>query len=323
MSRVRSPRLTWDCWGRAGIASVRWRRNTPNDLSGHWTGKIQFDSCEFPVESATVGNELAGVAGLQHQMAWSIPQSEHRIFVRNPLVGVIVDLRYYPILRVAERVAEFQDLVRAEFPRYQEANAQVVDLQPVGNITIRSEKVLQFTKVDGSRILTLTTGGLTLEVKKHDHRADFIRQAQLGVSALLQLYGPVIPIRLGLRYVNLINQDTVQRDLKRPTSWQSLIADDFLSVPTRLASLEGTLYASEVVSTMPTGGMTLRHGLVRGPDGVPTFQIDLDRYVETAIALDRIEDTLLGFSNDVFSVFVAAMGPDLKEWMPPLEGNKC
>jgi len=60
----------------------------------------------------------------------------------------------------------------------------------------------------------------------------------------------------------------------------------------------------------------VRFGLVRDADGREKFRLDVDRYVESNIEPENVAALLHGFADDIFSVFVSAMGPDLKAWMP-------
>ena len=45
-------------------------------------------------------------------------------------------------------------------------------------------------------------------------------------------------------------------------------------------------------------------------------RVDLDRYIDGPIDPSKLVGLLGTFSDDVFAVFIAAMGPDLKAWMP-------
>jgi uncharacterized protein (TIGR04255 family) len=253
-------------------------------------------------------------------MPWSIEQKPHQVFTRNPLVAVVVDLRYHPILKVTDRVADFQDRVRASFPGFQEATSQLVSVNPFGPIDVRSDKLFQFREENGAATLTLTSGGLTLECLRHEHRRVFLDGMKVGSDALEATYAPISPTRLGLRYINVIDRAQVSKDLGREVLWDALIAPAFRAVPSGLAEFDGAAFACEVSSTMPTGAMTLRYGLLREqPGGELSFRLDIDRYVEGSVVASAISKTLEGFSNDIFSVFVAAMGPDLQEWMPAKE----
>jgi uncharacterized protein (TIGR04255 family) len=250
-------------------------------------------------------------------MAWRIERTEHRVFRRNPLLAVVVDLRFHPVLKLADQVADFQDRVRSIFPVFQEATNQVVSLQPFGPVAVKHEKLFQFWKVDGSATLTLTTSSLTFESRRHADRDALFKEADVGVRALLGLHSSVTPTRLGLRYVNQIDQIQIQSELGRATTWQQLVSDRFLAVPTGLAELDdATFFTSEVASPFDRGALVARYGLLRdGVDARTKFRLDLDRYVDVPFETGEIGGLLTSFSDDIFSVFVNAMGSDLHIWM--------
>lgn len=249
-------------------------------------------------------------------MTWLVPPQEHRVFERNPLVAVVVELRFFPILKVPDRIADFQEAVRGVFPIFNEVTRQLVNIGPISPVEVRSERLFNLVKRDASATLTLSTTSLLLESRHHERREHFIADAQLGIEALLHLFGPVVPTRLGLRYVDVIDKDLIERDLGRATRWFDLISERFLAVPTGLADLDGTLFACEVASQMPTnGGQTVRYGLVQDVDKRVKYRLDVDRYTEESVEPSRLVEQLEAFADDIFAVFVAVMGPDLKVWM--------
>lgn len=249
-------------------------------------------------------------------MGWSIPRQEHKVFQRNPLVAVVVELRFYPILKIPAGVADFQEEVRRAFPAFQDLTRQLVNLSPVGPVELRNERLFNFHKSDQSTTLTISSSSLVVECRRHERREHYIADMKLGIDALRKTYGDIVPTRLGLRYVDLIDKDQIQADLGRPTTWQALVSERFISVPTALADLRDTLFACEVASSMASGGQTIRYGLVQDTDGRVKFRLDADRYVEGNVDPSRLVDLLESFADDLFSVFIAAMGPDLKVWMP-------
>lgn len=250
-------------------------------------------------------------------MAWRIERSEHRVFRRNPLLAVVVDLRFHPVLKLADQVADFQDRVRSTFPVFQEATNQVVSLQPFGPLAVKQEKLFQFWKVDGTATLTLTTSSLTLESRRHVDREVLFKEADTGFSALLGLHSSITTTRLGLRYVNRIDKAQIQSELGRSTTWQKLVAGPFMSVPTGLAELDdGTLFTCEVASPFDRGALVARYGLLReGPNTPTTFRLDLDRYLDVPFEARESSGLLTSFSEDIFSLFVNAMESDLHIWM--------
>ena len=249
-------------------------------------------------------------------MSWSVPPQAHRIYARNPLVAVVVELRFFPILQVPQRIADFQDHVRSTFPGYQDLTRSVVTMGPMAPVDVREEKLFSFNKADGTTTLSLTTTALTVECRRHQTRDTFIEDTKVGVDSLSRTYGGVVPARLGLRYVDIIDRRVIENDLGRTCTWSALIAEKFLRVPSELADLDRTLFACEVASPMMAGGgMTVRHGLVQDSDGTTKFRLDVDRYLDGPIEVDAIVGQLATFADDIFAVFVQCMGPELEAWM--------
>ncbi len=245
-------------------------------------------------------------------MIWQLTQQPHRVYPRNPLIAVIVDLRFSPILKIAKGVPEFQDAVRSTFSEFQEESSRFVNLQPLGAIEIREEKIFSFLR-DKTK-LSLSTGSLTLETRGHHDREELIRDFSVGLEALNQTYSPVHALRLGLRYINLV--DKKQLDLDDSVSWNSLINEPFVREPTGIGGADA-LFNIEVTSPADSkGNLTLRYGLLPEPASKRTvFRLDLDRYIERDFTVSEIPKLLLSFSDDIFFTFKSFAGEALIEWM--------
>lgn len=249
-------------------------------------------------------------------MTWTLPSQAHRVFERNPLVAVIVELRFHPILRIPSKIADYQEQVRATFPAFETSSRQMVNLGP-GPVEVRVENFFTFAKANAASVLTLSTSSLSLESRHHERREQLLEDVKIGVDALLNVFGSVSPTRLGLRYVDVIDRELIAKDLGRPTSWERLVSGRFASVPGGVADLEGTLFACEVTSPAIDGGaQTARYGLIKDIDGHAKFRLDVDRYQEDSFDLDTTVPRLNAFADDIFAFFIAAAGPDLLEWMP-------
>ncbi len=62
-------------------------------------------------------------------MVWTLKKREDCTYERNPLVSVICQLRFHPILKVADQISEFQESVRGTFPAFSTHTVSVVNLQ--------------------------------------------------------------------------------------------------------------------------------------------------------------------------------------------------
>lgn len=255
-------------------------------------------------------------------MTWSIPTAEYARFRRNPIQLVVTQLRYHPILKVGEKVPDFQDLVRGRFPAYSVQNGQSVVFQGMGQAaSVNQQRVFQFDKVPAeSGRLALTTTSLSLESRRHVDRSEFQGDMVHAVGALAGVCGPVSATRLGVRYINVIDREVISAALGVDVPWAELVTSEFRSVPTGLATPEGTVFSAEIRSAAGNGQMLIRYGLLpSGPGAQPQFRLDVDSYVEGDGPLADVSNHLPALSDNIYRVFRAAAGPALLQWMERME----
>ena len=260
-------------------------------------------------------------------MTWLLKKVPCKTFRRNSLATVIMQLRFHPILKVKERIADFQELVRPRFPGFDAIEAQTFEITSSGMGELHEETVHRFHAVSEPTKVSLGTSAVSIEYGAHQSRSVLLRDTETVLSALKALYAPVVPKRLGIRYVNLINRGQIAAALGRFVSWRDLLTHDFAKVPGGVAELdEVTTFLAEVTSPCDRGQMTLRYGIVpdSGPVAIPAggapsserkFRLDTDRYVEGSFKFDEVRDLASGFVEDIFQVFMTAAGPALLEWM--------
>jgi uncharacterized protein (TIGR04255 family) len=261
-------------------------------------------------------------------VSWKLTHHPDETFEQNMLASVILQLRFRPILKVETRLADFQDKVRTRFPGFNTFDSQEITVGSVKTsaqqINVRNEKVHQFISLDESSVMTLSTSALSVEYGHHRSKETVFSDAALLLEALNAVYAPVIPARLGLRYVNLIQLSILKKALERDVTWPEVLSAKFAEVPGGGASLNGgTRFIAEVSSPCERGNMTLRHGLLsNGPEEEPHFRLDVDRYLEGVFSLEEIPLLLKTFSSNIFCMFMTAAGPALLEWMRRPEGGR-
>lgn len=247
-------------------------------------------------------------------MTWSLPAAQHRTFNRNALDVVVVQLRFEPVLKIESFVPDFQEAIRARFPRYEERLVQGLEVLPSG-IHLRDGKEFRFL-VRGGDATTVILGdqSLAIEYRAHEDRKVLVADYTLAFGAL-ERTARIQPTRLGLRYVNVLDRVTIGEALGRSLDWPDLIDPAFLTVPADLGTLEGTRFAAEWASPMAEGNMTIRYGLLPGAEDRLIFRLDVDRSIEGLEPIDPSPARLEQFSDDIFRVFSRASGAALKEWM--------
>lgn len=249
-------------------------------------------------------------------MIWNFQHHQHAVYSRNPLVAVIVDLRFSPILKISTGVPEFQDSVRQAFPDFVEESARVVNLQALGPIEVKEDKIFSFLNDSRSK-LSLTTGALTLEARGHHDRIKLINDFTAGLRALEASFQPIRSLRLGLRYINILDKGRHETDLQRQIAWSDLVNDPYCNEPTGQGGNDGVFFNVEVTSpSKKDGQMTLRYGLIPEPVArKPVFRFDVDRYKEDPGQVSEIPALLEDFSSDIFCAFRSFAGHALIEWM--------
>lgn len=248
---------------------------------------------------------------------WDLPQHSHETYTRNPLDTVVWQLRFHPILRIPEQVARFQETIRGRFPGFQEMEGQAVDvqLQSAGPaLNVRRQRGYVFRSHSESCILSLSRDSISLTEQQHRSRSEFLDDVQYSLDALIAIYAPIASTRIGLRYLNRVDRDVVSKELNSAVSWPDLVNDQFFRQPL-VQPDDDTRFYSEVTSPMEPGTMTLRYGLVSDGAPNPRFRIDVDRSIENQVDLGTHASQLKTFADDIYSVFRAAAGDALLDWM--------
>lgn len=246
-------------------------------------------------------------------MTWQLERTDQDRFVRNPLRQVVTQLRFSPILKITQNIADFQDRVRSVFPLFRTKAEREIKAALGGEFEVKEEQYFQFLSESKSDILSVSNSQLTLETSSYSHHEDFFERFELALSALRDLFSPVRVTRLGLRYVNLIYRAKIAAELGEELVWSSLIDERFLYLPSHVLELEGSSYANEVVAGVPeSGSLFLRYGLDSHDD---RFHFDMDRFLEGDVSLDKVPTNLAQFSDDCYSLFRSARGAALRRWM--------
>jgi uncharacterized protein (TIGR04255 family) len=248
---------------------------------------------------------------------WQLPNAAQKTYAQNPLKTVVWQLRFHPILKVPERVPEFQERVRSRFPRYQVVEGQKVDvrmLPAAPSFQMRRETSFLFGSADNLTTISLGREAISITENHHRSRDHLVEAVEHALEALAGARVDVRPTRLGLRYVNLIDREIIERDLRRSVGWQDLVNSRFLQLP-YVDLDDATTFYSEVTSTKEPGAMTLRFGLLSDGGLPPMFRLDADRYDEHTESVGSIVPSIREFAADIFAVFQRAAGHVLLEWM--------
>ena len=153
---------------------------------------------------------------------------------RPQLMEVVCQLRFPAILSIGAREpADFQEAVRAMFPRYaakQEQPAPRIAGQGTPNARLEPQKPVTnyyFISADGKWKLNLTSTFIALSTLSYPGWEVFGQHFDLPLAQFIRIYQPAFFERIGLRYVNIFSRKAL--DLE-DTPWRELIARPYLGV---------------------------------------------------------------------------------------------
>jgi len=166
------------------------------------------------------------------------PDAKRILFKKNPLVEVVCQLRFPPILRIdAEIPAAFQERIRDQFPNYCKvpsvkitAPIDVPEGVPVELLkqlelmkqTAQSHDYRnhEFSSEDGQWKITLSRTFIALTAKKYERWEKFNEKLNKPLEALFEIYSPSYFTRIGLRYIDVISRSDLNL---KGVAWSDLL----------------------------------------------------------------------------------------------------
>lgn len=195
----------------------------------------------------------------------NLPEFERVIYKRNPLVEVVCQLRFPPILKVShQEPVEFQDEVRFEYPLFETTQSQIPSdflkiAQQLG-LPLQSEIAYSFRSEDRKWHLSITKDFIALTTSSYERYEQFKERLEEAVKIFERIYKPSFYTRVGLRYQDLIIRSKLGIEDK---SWSELIAKHIASElhDPELSSSIQTVTKNLILKT-EDGQINLNHGLV-------------------------------------------------------------
>lgn len=258
------------------------------------------------------------------------PVSPRVIYKINPLVEVICQIKFPPILRIGSGdVSDYQDRIRTEYPLYQ-YEEPTIEFQTVPKELATfveqmvskktGPRIHKFLTRDSKRFISLSQDFLALSESDYRRWEDFKKEIVKAEATLQEVYEPTFYYRLGLRYIDLISPESLGlcdikwSDLLQPHILAELgvqeVADEISEIKTR-CKIE--------LPEIPGGYITLHHGLVRPTeDSELCYLFDADFSVENKEGVnEQYEDVLQRFNKLAGRLFRWAITKKLHDSMGP------
>lgn len=260
------------------------------------------------------------------------PESEHVVYAENPLVEVLCQLRFPPILSIStEEPAEFQSRVRQLYPLYEkdtgprlpelpsELPEEVLKLTrqflPGGAVTHR------FSSDDRLQVISLTRDFVAVTDRAYVTWDGFRRNVDLARESLEEVYAPAFYSRVGLRYKDVIDRQQLGLEAE---PWDALLSEDLIGSLLATENLRDNVRRIQTTALMSVdevmgGFVRLRHGLVdQSQEGEgQKYLIDSDFYSEEREATRDVAATLDRFHGLAGRLFHWAIKDRLHQALRP------
>ncbi len=219
-----------------------------------------------------------------------LPDPERVIYARNPLVEVISQLRFPPILKIANKdPVEFQDAIRDDYPLLEIVNTTLL-IESENRSASEPQKIevtYQFSSADLKWQISLNKGFLSIGTREYKRYEDFKERFQRIISVVEDIYKPAFYSRVGLRYQDLIIRSSLGLSDQK---WADLIPEH-IAPELHIPEIVEDIIASTKTLTMNSGSgqVAFRHGLVEARDPRENFiehayLIDADFFTEERTA---------------------------------------
>jgi uncharacterized protein (TIGR04255 family) len=200
---------------------------------------------------------------------------EFRKLENQPLVCVLIEVRFSSVLNLEHYIPQVQDKVRQYYPHYNRDSEQAVNVTPAGITVEKTDKYI-FTTKDKMSNFQLSPDRLVFITKSYDRFDGFAKQCQKLLSIITDTINPALYSRLGLRFSDCIKTAPPGND----TELLGMFNTESVFFPPELSSLGLKTFHRTETSLKVDNGLLLVRSLI-GMTNLVTFE-DLmqQKYVE-------------------------------------------
>ncbi|MGB3312707.1 MAG: TIGR04255 family protein [Nodosilinea sp.] len=221
----------------------------------------------------------------------NLPEFKRVIYKHNPLIEVVCQLRFPPILKIShQEPVEFQDEIRFQYPLFEATKAQLPSeiskiVQQFG-LPLQSDTTYSFKSEDQRWNLSIAKDFIALTTSSYERYEQFKQRLEESLEIFERIYKPSSYTRVGLRYQDLIIRSKLGIEDK---NWSELIAKHIASElhDPEISSSIQTIVKNLILKT-ESGQINLNHGLVTVKESQEdteeiAYLFDADFYAEQKI----------------------------------------
>jgi uncharacterized protein (TIGR04255 family) len=234
-----------------------------------------------------------------------IDEAEEIRLAKPPLREVVCQVRFPLILAITQTMpTQLQDRIRERYPTFDIEPAQLQKQEVLSEGTPLQVKppVYRFGSIDDKRTVSLSTDFFALSTDQYTHWADFADELAYVSEAIHEVYTIPYGSRIGLRYINFIDQTFVEDDrfegiyaLLRP-ELTAMLCSDVVTMPvfaiSQIRAEDGEHY------------LTMRYGVAPSSETSQYgFVLDFDRYGQGRLPLDDLIGRCEQYHRTIYSAF--------------------
>jgi uncharacterized protein (TIGR04255 family) len=190
---------------------------------------------------------------------------DKRKLQKSPLIAVLTEVRFAPILTIQDFIPTIQDrLRRSGFPGFNSSTVHQFQIGPNGQPSLQAVSRWVFTSQDNSQILSLTAEGISLQTTAYDDFEAFLLLVKDAVEVVSRVIEPSYADRIGLRYVDAV--------LNVGESLSHYFNETVLSFTAEQLGVISLLFSQHIAAKTEVGHLQIRMNQV---ENVPLLPPDL------------------------------------------------
>ena len=228
-------------------------------------------------------------------MALKFPELEDVSLGNSPLKQVICQVRFAPLLRLAESLpAAFQEALRPNFPAFGVIRAAEVNVQGMAvSVPPNAPPEYVFTSADGKTEAHLGVDFVSLLSLAYSTWGVFNATLNQVFQAFEATYKKPLTTRIGLRYVNDLTQEVTDA-----RSGEELIEYLSPNLSCVLSNEAWTLPSGAILQlSLPNEGERLLLRMGYDSDPKPHVLLDFDYFIEISPPVEKGREELLAEVN--------------------------
>ncbi len=244
-------------------------------------------------------------------MPLKFPQADHLPLSNSPLREVVCQIRFPPILRIAEETpSKFQEMVRSRFPNFKTEQGLEIQFSPGQPIKPVGQSPPVHRFLDKDEILTVSLGFdfFAVSTTQYESWQSFADALYFITNAVLTEYNVPFSTRIGLRYINALNTENTGTKSFSPDVLEILRTELTCLLMTEEIQLPHLALTQIRARQENDGEFSFRTGIVQEPpdeSGQFSFLLDFDRYYGEKLELDV--DSLLArcarYHAEIYNAF--------------------